>query len=396
MSGESRRVAVLGSTGSIGRQTLEVLDRLEGLRAVGLGAGNNWRALADQAVQTGCEAAALADGGSADELHAAVGGSCQVLTGPDAMNELVRRTAPDVVIAAVVGAAGLESTLAAIEAGCTVGLANKEALVCAGALVVPAARDHGATLVPVDSEHCGIYQCLGSADPAEVRRVVITSSGGALRDWDEAEARHATVADALAHPTWQMGRKITIDSATLMNKALEVIEAHWLFDLPAEAIDVVIHPQSIVHAMVEFQDGSVIAQLAQPDMKGPIAFALSWPERSPRCTDRLDLTQVGALEFRPLRGLAARAVGLAREVIDRGGGCGAVLNAANEAAVQAFLDGRIDFGQIVPLVEQVLHRYCSDSAGTEKNLPVMDSNVVSLDALQAADRWARQELARLA
>jgi 1-deoxy-D-xylulose-5-phosphate reductoisomerase len=394
MMSDSRRVTILGSTGSIGRQTLEVLGRLEGFRVVGLGAGNNWRALADQALAGSCEAVALADAGPADDLRAAVGGDCRVLTGPGAMTELIGVTSPDVVIAAVVGSAGLEPTLAAIEAGCTVGLANKEALVCAGAIVVPVAADHGATLVPVDSEHSGIFQCLSAGRSEDVRRVVITSSGGALRDWDEDEARHATVADALSHPTWQMGRKITIDSATLMNKALEVIEAHWLFDLPADAIDVVIHPQSIVHAMVEFHDGSVIAQLARPDMKGPIAFALTFPDRPPPCMERLDLAEVGSLEFRPLRGSAARAVALAREVIDRGGGAGAVLNAANEAAVQAFLDGRIAFGQIVPLVEQVLHRYCSDGTD-EKNRPADGDNVVSLRALLAADRWARGEMARL-
>jgi 1-deoxy-D-xylulose-5-phosphate reductoisomerase len=287
------------------------------------------------------------------------------------------------------GAAGLEPTLAAIEVGSNLAIANKETLVCAGGIIMPAASQAGLPVLPVDSEHSGIFQCMLAGRRGEIRRVTITSSGGSLRDWPDDQAHEATVAEALAHPTWQMGQKITIDSATLMNKTLEIIEAHWLFGLAAEQIEVVVHPQSIVHAMVEFCDGSVIAQLAMPDMKGPIAYALEYPLRPARDTKPLDLSSIANLDFRPLTERGLRAVSLAYEVIRLGGASGAILNAANEAAVEAFLAGAIKFGHIVPLVENTLHRWVDSqkTAPTKSNIPG-----VTLEQIRQADAWAREQI----
>ena len=245
---------------------------------------------------------------------------------------------------------------------------------------MPASRAAGLDVLPVDSEHSAIFQCLQAGRREEVRRVVITASGGALRDWPEDKLQTATVEDALNHPTWDMGRKITIDSATLINKALEIVEAHWLFDLPADQIEVVLHPQSIVHSYVEFQDGSVIAQMGEPDMTLPIAYALGYPARPSRATAPLDLPALGELTFRPCDGRFARAAELGLDAIRRGGLAGAVLNGANEAAVEAFLARRISFGQIVPLVEEILN-----------NTPQTEE--ITLARLIEADRWARDAAA---
>jgi 1-deoxy-D-xylulose-5-phosphate reductoisomerase len=296
------------------------------------------------------------------------------------MTDLIRLTRPDMVLSCVVGTAGLAPTLAAIECRAALGIANKETLVMAGAIVMPAARAAGVPVLPVDSEHSAIFQCLAAGRREEVRRVVITASGGALRDWDDRQTENATVADALKHPTWSMGRKITIDSATLINKALEVVEAHWLFDLPAEQIRVVLHGESVVHSYVEFCDGSVIAQLGQPDMATPIAYALCWPRRAVRHVPALDLAAMGSLTFRPLADRFERAVNLGYQAVRQGGTAGAVLNAANEAAVEAFLAGQIPFGRIVSLVESVM------------NLAPQRTEV-TLEALLAGDRWARQQVA---
>jgi len=282
-------------------------------------------------------------------------GRTAVLTGPDAMTELVRLSKPDVLLTAVVGAAGLLPTLAGIECGSALAIANKETLVMAGAVIMPAARRAGVQVVPVDSEHSAIFQCLGAGDRRGLRRVVITASGGALRGWSAEAVENAAVEDALNHPTWAMGPKITVDSATLINKALEIVEAHWLFDLSVEQIQVVLHDESIVHSYVEFCDGSVIAQMGRPDMATPIAYALCYPDRPLRATPPLDLAEIGTLTFRRLEGRFARAVNLGYEAIRRGPAGGAVLNGANEAAVRAFLAGEITFGKIVPLVEDILN-----------------------------------------
>jgi len=375
-----KRVAILGSTGSIGQQTLEVISGDGSLRACALAGGANWQLLAQQARRFRPEWVALSDPEAAGRLKDELPGGVQLLCGPEAMTELVRHSRPDVVLSGVVGAAGLAPTLAAIECGATPAIANKETLVMAGAIVMPAARAAGLDVLPVDSEHSAIFQCLAAGKRREVRRVVITASGGALRDMDGHAAQDATVEEALKHPTWRMGRKITIDSATMINKALEVIEAHWLFDLSADQVEVVLHPESILHSYVEFCDGSVIAQLARPDMTMPIAYALRYPDRPVRHVAPLDLPSVGKLSFATLESRFARAVALGYQVIGKGGLSGAVLNGANEAAVAAFLAGEIRFGQIVPMVEEVLSR---TPAVTE----------VTCQALIEADAWARQQVA---
>ncbi len=374
-----RRIAILGSTGSIGRQTLEVLRALPGYAPCALAGGGNWQLLAEQVREFRPPLVALADEQHADALRRAVPRDVKLLVGPHAMTDMVRLAECDILLSGVVGSAGLEATLVGIERGARLAIANKETLVMAGAIVMPAARAAHVPVLPVDSEHSAIFQCLAAGKRSEVRRVVLTASGGALRDWDPASAHAATVDDALAHPTWSMGRKITIDSATLVNKALEVVEAHWLFDLPPEQIGVVVHPQSVVHSYVEFCDGSVIAQMGLPDMMTPIAYALCYPDRPCRDVPPLDLARVGALTFRPLEGRFAAAVELGYDAIRRGGTAGAVLNSANESAVAAFLDGAIPFGRIVELV-----------ADTMNQAP--PTGEVTLDALQAADRWARRRV----
>lgn len=379
---EPRRVAILGSTGSIGRQTLEVISQRPDLSVCALAAGSNWQLLAAQAERFHPQVVAIADHGSAGDLRSRLGADVELLVGPDSMCELVEKASPDVLLSGVVGSAGLAPTLKAIECGSTLAIANKETLVMAGAIVMPAAAKAGLDILPVDSEHSAIFQCLQAGRREEVSRVVITASGGALRDWPGERVASASVDDALNHPTWQMGRKITIDSATLINKALEIVEAHWLFDLSADQIKVVVHPQSIVHSYVEFCDGSVIAQMGQPDMMLPIAYALGYPDRIERKAGPLDLPAIGMLTFSQCEGRFARAVELGYQAIRRGGLAGAVLNSANEAAVQAFLEGGISFGQIVPMVEEILNR-----------TPQADE--VTLDALLKADRWAREQVAAL-
>jgi len=358
---------------------LEVIAGRAELSACALAAGGNWKLLAEQARAFGPQVVAIADEAAADELKGLLPRGTKLLAGPDAMTRLVREARADILLSAVVGSAGLEPTLAGIECGSTLAIANKETLVMAGQIVIRAAREAGVTVLPVDSEHSAIFQCLAAGRRSEVRRVVITASGGALRDRDAQSCAQATVEEALDHPTWSMGRKITIDSATLMNKALEVVEAHWLFDLPAEQIEVLLHPESVLHSYVEFVDGSVIAQLARPDMTMPIAYAFSYPERAERRVPALDLPSLGRLTFSSLEGRFARAVNLGYEAIRRGGAAGAVLSSANEAAVEAFVEGAIPFGRIVPIVEETLN----------KAKPITE---VTLESLLAADAWARQQV----
>ncbi len=384
MAQGKKRIAILGSTGSIGRQGLEVILQLEAsapgrFEVCALAAGGNWQLLAQQAKAFSVPLLALADTGAADQLRPIVPTGVKLLAGPDAMVQLVRDARADIVLNGMVGAAGLAPTMEAIARGCDLAIANKETLVCAGAIIMPAAAKAGINVLPVDSEHSAIFQCLRSGKPSEVARVVITASGGALRDLDEQSAAVATIEQALNHPTWRMGRKITIDSATLINKALEMIEAHWLFGLAPQQIQVVLHAESIVHSYVEFCDGSVIAQLGKPDMKTPIAFALNWPDRPIRDVPPLDLAAMGRLTFGALPPRFLAAVELGRQVIRQGGAAGAVLNSANEAAVGAFLSRQILFGRIVPIVQQVLAAAA----------PVKE---VTLDTLLQADQWARQQV----
>jgi len=298
---QPKRIAILGSTGSVGRQALEIIASADGGRfeVCALSGGGNWRLLAEQARATGADVVAIADPAVADDLAEALPDGATVLAGPDALTDAVRRCGADLVLTAVTGSAGLAPTLAAIDCGADLAVANKESLVMAGAAIVPAARAAGVNILPVDSEHSAVFQCLAGRSADDVRRVILTASGGPFRTWPPDRVRDASLEQVLNHPTWQMGRKITIDSATLLNKALEVIEAHWLFDLPAEKIEVVIHPESVVHACVEFADGTMLAQMGPPSMATPIALALYWPDRAPAPAAALDLAAAGGLHFEP-------------------------------------------------------------------------------------------------
>jgi 1-deoxy-D-xylulose-5-phosphate reductoisomerase len=378
----SRRITILGSTGSIGTSTLDVVRALgDDYRVVGLGARRRWRELADQCREVRPSAVAVADRNHAESLRALVNGT-EILEGPEGLIELASRADSEFVVAAIVGAAGLPSTVAAVQAGKTLGLANKEALVVAGSIVVPLARRTGARLLPIDSEHSAIFQAMAAGRAAEVRKVYLTASGGPFRSWTLDQMAEASLADALRHPTWSMGPKITIDSATMMNKALEIIEACWLFGVSAERIEVVIHPESIIHSMVEFVDGSVVAQMGTPDMRTPIQYALTYPERREGIASRLDFETLRRLSFEPPDLERFPALRLGYSVARAGGTAGAVLNAANEAAVEAFREGRIRFGQIVELIERTLERH------TVQSQPDMT-------ALLEADAWARREVSVL-
>jgi 1-deoxy-D-xylulose-5-phosphate reductoisomerase len=364
-----RRLIILGSTGSIGTQALEVVAHLNSLHeqgasrhhyeVVGLAAGTNAALLAGQAERFEVRDAALA---APVPPPAALSGWCSrhgstLRTGPAAAEALVREVECDIVLAAMVGAAGLPATLAAAELGRDIALANKETLVAAGALIVPLAQKTGSRLLPVDSEHSAVWQALQSLGPITppcdaprgVERITLTASGGPFRAWPKDRIDRATPEEALNHPTWSMGRKITVDCASLTNKALEVIEAHHLFGLPSDRIDVLIHPASIVHAMVEFADGSTIAQMGPPDMRLPIQHALCFPHRPPSLAPRLDWREIRRLEFEEPDLARFPALALAARVIDAGGAAGAVFNADNEAAVEAFLAGRVPFGRIPAL-----------------------------------------------
>ena len=378
-------VTILGATGSIGRQTLDVLARNpERYRVLGLTAGHRWRELAEHCLTWRPPFAALADEQAAEALrnHLREAGShTQVLAGHAGVAEVAALQEADTVVAAIVGAAGVRPTLAAVEAGKKILLANKETLVVTGALFMDAVKRHGATLLPVDSEHNAIFQCL----PAEgvgpgVRRLLLTASGGPFRGWTREQLTAVTPEQAVCHPNWDMGPKISVDSATLMNKGLEYIEACWLFDVAPERIDVVIHPQSVVHSMVEYLDGSVLAQMGTPDMRTPIACALSWPERIESGASRLDFAPLSSLDFQAPDNDAFPCLGLARQAMEEGGAATAVLNAANEEAVAAFLDRRLGFNAIGAVVEETLQRTPS-------------SRCADVDAVMDVDARAR-DLAR--
>lgn len=379
-----QNVAILGSTGSIGRSALSVIDhdRGERLRPFGLAAATNWQLLLEQARAHKPRFIVLANRETAHQLNGALAGTgVELCVGPESIEALAGHPEVDRVVSAIVGAAGLRGTWAALQAGKTVALANKETLVVAGPLVTALAARCGARLLPVDSEHSAIFQALHSGKRSEVRRVILTSSGGPFRGRSARELADVTPEQALRHPTWSMGPKITIDSATLMNKALEIIEAHWLFDLRADQIEVVIHPESIVHSMVEFVDGSVIAQLSPPDMRLPIQYALTFPDRCDGAAPRLDWTQGLDLHFEQPDHETFPALALAFEVINQGGTAGAALNAANEAAVARFLAGSLAFLDIPRVCRALLHHHPYDASPT-------------LDQLWKVDAWARQEVDR--
>jgi len=382
-----RSVSVLGSTGSIGRAALEVLAAFpERFRVAALAAGRSIELLARQVERHGPDLVSVERPEDVPRLRALVPPEFRgrVVAGADGLREAASLPESDTVVAGLVGSVGLRSAHAAVVAGKRLALANKEALVVAGELIVAAARQSGAEILPVDSEHSAIHQATRSGRPEEVRRLVLTGSGGPLRERDLSTFSGITVQEALAHPTWKMGPKISIDSATMMNKGLEVIEAHFLFGLPPSAIDVVIHPQSVVHSFVEFVDGSVVAQIAKNDMRFPILYALAYPERLPNAFGRLDLVRLGRLEFLEVDAGRYPALGLARAALEAGGGMPAVVNAANEVAVEAFLEGKISFPDIVAVVSET-----ASAAGSV-------AAPASLDEAEEIDRTARRSASRIA
>lgn len=350
-----RKIAILGATGSIGASTLDLVGRNpERFEVVAVTASTNVEKLADAARSSGARLAVIADETRLPELTRLLEGSgCKAAAGESALAEAAAGSA-DLVIAAIVGCAGLQPVMAAIEAGKTIALANKEALVTAGALMIDAAHRSGSTILPVDSEHNAIFQCLAGNRPEDVSRIILTASGGPFRTASNETIRSATPAQAVAHPNWSMGAKISVDSATLMNKGLELIEAHYLFNLPSAQLDVVIHPQSVIHSMVAFVDGSVLAQLGSPDMRIPIAYALAWPERMPTPAQRLDLPALSRLDFDVPDLERFPALRLARQALEAGPVAPVVLNAANEIAVAEFLAGNVQFLDIPRLVEEAM------------------------------------------
>jgi 1-deoxy-D-xylulose-5-phosphate reductoisomerase len=380
-----KRIAILGSTGSIGTSALAVVDaHPERLEVVGLAAGGNAAAFASQLNRYNPRAIAMASGHALDELRVGLNRALPAChgTGSDGLVAVATHPDVDVVLCATAGTAALEAVLAAIDAGKTIGLANKEVLVMAGGLVMDAARRRGVAIIPVDSEHNAVHQCLHCRDAGELRRLILTASGGPFRGRSAASLGDVTVDDALKHPTWQMGPKITIDSATMMNKGLEVIEAHWLFGAPASQIAVLVHPQSIVHSLVELRDGSIIAQMGTTDMRLPIQYAFSYPDRWDAPVPFLDLTRVGPLEFHqpawedfPCLGLAYRALEAERSLP-------IVLNAANEIAVAAFLEGQLGFTDISRVITSAMDTHVPSPAET-------------LDDVRTIDRWARDYAQKL-
>jgi 1-deoxy-D-xylulose-5-phosphate reductoisomerase len=378
-----RSVTILGSTGSIGQNTVDLLQRNPGAFAVeALTANRNPSLLAAQARALDARFAAIADPAHYPALKEALSGSgVEIGCGPQSLIEAAERPA-EWVMAGIVGAAGLAPTLAAIRRGALVAFANKEVLVCAGALVMDEVARHGATLLPVDSEHNAIWQCFDRDRADTIDRIILTASGGPFRERTLEQMRRVTPAEAVAHPNWSMGAKISVDSATMMNKGLELIEAHHLFQLPPERVDIVVHAQSIVHGAVMYRDGSVLAQLGSPDMRTPIAYALAWPGRIAAPIKRLDLTAVGKLTFEPPDEERFPALRVAREALQQGGGTPTVLNAANETAVHAFLEGRIGFLDIVGAVEATLATVPADKLET-------------LDDVYNYDQAAREAAGRL-
>ena len=383
-----KKIAILGATGSIGKSTLDLIERSpDQFEVTALTAAVNAQALADAARRTNARLAVIADESRLPELQTALQGIDCRAAGPEALIEAATGAA-DLVMAAIVGCAGLRPTMAAVEAGKTVALANKEALVTAGDLMTGAAKKSGAMLLPVDSEHNAIFQSLAGGRIDQVSKIMLTASGGPFRTASAEEIRSATPAQAVAHPNWSMGAKISVDSATLMNKGLELIEAHYLFGLPSERIDILIHPQSVIHSLVEYVDGSVLAQLGSPDMRIPIAYALAWPDRMPTPAQRLDLASIARLDFSEPDLERFPALRLAREALEAGGSAPAVLNAANEVAVATFLDGRIAFPDIVRLVEAELEANALPAPQSVEDVFEIDREVRRNVTMQIEERCA--------
>jgi 1-deoxy-D-xylulose-5-phosphate reductoisomerase len=378
-----KAITLLGSTGSIGTQTLEIVEQHpDKFRLVGIAAGSNVELLAQQVRQFRPEIVAIANESKFGQLKEALAGldyQPQLVAGEAGLVEVAGYGDAESVVTGIVGCAGLLPTIAAIKAGKDIALANKETLIAGGPVVLPLVEKHQVKLLPADSEHSAIFQCLQGVPAGGLKRIILTASGGSFRDWPIEKLAQVTIADALKHPNWSMGKKITIDSATLMNKGLEVIEAHYLFGLDYDNIDIVIHPQSIIHSLIEVQDTSVLAQLGWPDMRLPLLYALSWPERIATDWPQLDLVKSGDLTFREPDHKKYPCMGLAYAAGRAGGSMPAVLNAANEQVVALFLEEKIRFNDIPVLVEQVCDRHRSDNNLTP-----------SLEDIIAADEWARQ------
>jgi len=375
-----RGITILGATGSVGTTTLDVVGRHRNrFQVIALTARADVEGLLRQCLEHRPRYAVMVEETAAQQLRARskqVGLNVEVLSGKQALEDVAKLPENDCIMAAIVGAAGLLPTLAAVSTGKRVLLANKESLVMAGQVFMQAVREHGAELIPIDSEHNAIFQCLSPQERHGVRRILLTASGGPFRGWSQEKLRGVTPAQACAHPKWSMGRKISVDSATLMNKGLEVIEARWLFETPPERIEVLVHPQSIVHSLVEYADGSVLAQLSNPDMRTPIACGLAWPERLEAGVQSLDLCALGHLDFEPPDLITFPCLQLAKQAAQAGGSAPAILNAANEVAVQAFLEGQLPFTAIAHVVQQTLEH-------------VFPSNPVSIEAVLECDRRAR-------
>ena len=380
-----KRLAILGSTGSIGRSALAVVDaHPDKLSVVALAAGDNDARLAAQVQRYRPLMVAMASGEGIDRLRSACGDSSPAMAqGQEGLIAVATHPSVDIVICASAGTAGLEAVLAAIDAGKTIALANKEVLVMAGALVMARARERGVSVLPVDSEHNAVHQCLHGRARTEVRRLILTASGGPFREYSAAALERVGPDEALRHPMWQMGRKITIDSATLMNKGLEVIEAHWLFGVAADQIDVVIHPQSIVHSLVELTDGSMIAQLGVTDMRLPIQYACSYPERWDGALPTLDLTRAGRLDFLAPDYERFPCLTLAYRALRAGETFPVVLNAANEVAVEAFLDGKLGFTSIPRVIERAMNGHSPE-------------HVLTIEVIRRVDLWAREQARAMA
>ncbi len=384
----TKSLTILGATGSIGLATLDVVIEAnararaagqdDAYRVMALTANRDWAGLAEQAILTGATFVALSDGRFGPQLEAALAGhKIEIGLGPEAVVEAAARPA-DVVMAAIVGAAGLAPTLAAAKRGATIALANKECLVCAGSVFLKAVRDGGGSILPVDSEHNAIFQVLDQSD--RVEKLILTASGGPFRTWSAAAIAAATPEQAVAHPNWSMGQKISVDSATLMNKGLELIEAALLFGMPENKIDVLVHPQSVIHSLVAYQDGSVLAQLGAADMRIPIAHALAWPARLVTSAPRLDLAAIAKLDFEVPDLERFPALSLARSALQKGGAAPTILNAANEVAVQAFLDRNVSFPEIAAIVLETMDEACRLG---------MDAALGDLDDVYAADEAGR-------
>lgn len=383
MSRPSRKIVVLGSTGSIGTSTLDVAAASAGrLQIVGLSANRSCQRLLEQAQAVRPRWVAVTDKERGRDFDwSGLPPETELLLGPEGLERMAAAEGVDVVVASIVGSAGLAGAWAAVQAGKTLALANKETLVMAGPLVMQGAAQRGATILPIDSEHSAVFQALQAGRREDLKRVILTASGGPFRRHTRQQLEQVTIAEALTHPTWNMGEKITIDSATMMNKALEIIEARWLFALQPDQIEVVVHPQSVVHSLVEFRDGAVLAQLGPPDMRLPIQYALSYPERWDGPAARLDFQQAFSLEFFPPDEERFPALGLGHEVARRGGTAGAVLNAANESAVAGFLRGQMRFMDVVPACRAVLDEHNYDPSPT-------------LQQLLELDAWARKEMTK--